>query len=246
MNERAKTGFYKTNIKVLNFKIDKDMERILFNHYIMQKENYQRLKSELPHGQFHLAIHSVEKDLNISYAKAQRLINEFIALGIIERVFKGVRGSKKASIYQYNSYSKSDNDNDNDSDNDKPSIFKGLKGASDNESDNESDNSKKELIKKKYIYSANVEELWNLYPNKKGKAQAVKKIPKLIKLHGKEQLTRCIERYSREVMGKDKDYILNGSTFFNGRYEDYLDTNYKEQKDHENKFVFKPEDYIEG
>jgi hypothetical protein len=27
--------------------------------------------------------------------------------------------------------------------------------------------------------------------------------------------------------GKEKQYILNGSTFFNGRYEDYLDSNYE-------------------
>lgn len=76
-----------------------------------------------------------------------------------------------------------------------------------------------------------VEEIWSLYPNKKGRAQAIKKIPGILKAIGKEQLIRCIERYSKEVVGKDKQFILNGSTFFNGRYEDYLDSIYETKDD---------------
>ncbi|KYH28898.1 hypothetical protein CLTEP_27400 [Clostridium tepidiprofundi DSM 19306] len=75
------------------------------------------------------------------------------------------------------------------------------------------------------------EELWKLYPNKKGKAKARQIVTKLLKKYTKEELQRCIERYSKEVQGKDKQYILHGSTFFNGRYEDYLDNNYTEQNE---------------
>ncbi|MBN7575438.1 hypothetical protein C1H57_08455 [Clostridium sp. 2-1] len=71
------------------------------------------------------------------------------------------------------------------------------------------------------------EEIWNMYPNKRGKAQAIKKIPSILKKYGKDQLSRCVERYSNEVKGKESQFILNGSTFFNGRFEDYLDNNYK-------------------
>ena len=78
------------------------------------------------------------------------------------------------------------------------------------------------------------ESIWKLYPNKKGKAKAIKKLPKLIKTHGYEQMKRCVERYSLEVQDKDKQYIKHGDTFFNGAYLDYLDSNYieidKEQK----------------
>lgn len=80
-------------------------------------------------------------------------------------------------------------------------------------------------------YSANdIQEIWNKYPNKKGKAVAIRKIPQLLKTYGKDHLIRCLERYAKEVKGKDKQYILNGSTFFNNRYEDYLDSNYQEEK----------------
>ena len=78
------------------------------------------------------------------------------------------------------------------------------------------------------IYSANdAQDIWNVYPKKIGKAQAIKKIPGILKIYGKEHITRCAERYAKEVHGKDAQFILNGSTFFNGRFEDYLDENYK-------------------
>ncbi|NFN95551.1 hypothetical protein JW813_16815 [Clostridium botulinum] len=94
----------------------------------------------------------------------------------------------------------------------------------------EKDNKNTNKNTNKNIYSANdIENIWSLYPNKKGKSIAIKKIPKLLKKYGKEQMERCIARYSKEVEGKEKQYILNGSTFFNGRYEDYLDNNFIEE-----------------
>lgn len=82
---------------------------------------------------------------------------------------------------------------------------------------------------KKTIYSASdYEYIWSLYPNKKGKAQAMKKIPKLLNQYGKETLVKVIERYTLEIKDKDKQYIKHGNTFFNGGYVDYLDENYQE------------------
>lgn len=98
------------------------------------------------------------------------------------------------------------------------------------------------------IYSANdAQDIWELYPNKKGKAQAMRKIPKLLEALGKDVLTECVKKYSAEVKGKDKQFILNGSTFFNGRYEDYLDdaieagskvNDNTDNKVNENKYIF--------
>lgn len=83
---------------------------------------------------------------------------------------------------------------------------------------------------KKYIYSAKeIEQLWNLYPNKKGRAIAIKKIPQILKKVPVEELIRCIQRYAKEIQGKERQFILNGSTFFNFRYEDYLDCNIEDK-----------------
>lgn len=77
------------------------------------------------------------------------------------------------------------------------------------------------------------EEIWSLYPLKKGKKIAIKKIPKLLKEYGKEQIVRCIDRYIKYVDNQRKNGFstLNykdGSTFFNSGYMDYLDCNYQE------------------
>lgn len=74
-----------------------------------------------------------------------------------------------------------------------------------------------------------IEELWKLYPRKKGKADSLKSIDKILKTVSKDELIRSIERYSKEVKGKEEQFILIGSTFFNGRYVDYLDCNYQEE-----------------
>lgn len=80
-------------------------------------------------------------------------------------------------------------------------------------------------------YSANdAQDIWDRYPNKKGKAIALKKIPKLLQQYGKDHLVRCVDRYAKETKGIEKQFILNGSTFFNGRYEDYLDCNSEPDK----------------
>lgn len=78
-----------------------------------------------------------------------------------------------------------------------------------------------------------IEEIWSLYPLKKGKKIAIKKIPKLLKEHGKEQIIRCIDRYIKYVDNQRKNGFStlkykDGSTFFNTGYMDYLDCNYQE------------------
>lgn len=91
----------------------------------------------------------------------------------------------------------------------------------------------KENIKekeKKNIYSDFEKIILKKYPGKKVKSVREKKVPKLLKEYSTYELTRCIERYAKECIGKDKQYILNESTFWNGRYMDYLDSNYSKEE----------------
>lgn len=76
---------------------------------------------------------------------------------------------------------------------------------------------------KNNIYAQQVEQLWSLYPNKKGKSQAISKLPKLIEKHGYDAIEKCVLDYADECKGKETKYIKHGSTFFNGGYLDYLD-----------------------
>ena len=69
------------------------------------------------------------------------------------------------------------------------------------------------------------DELWSLYPRKRGKADARKKYPKLLKKYTHEQLIQAVNAYIKEIQEKgiQEQYIMYGSTFFNGGFVDYLD-----------------------
>lgn len=73
------------------------------------------------------------------------------------------------------------------------------------------------------------ESLWKMYPNKKGNAQVTDKDKlKLLEI-GLEEMTRAIDRYKRYIeANKDWYKPLNGSTFFKGRYQDYIGDDYEE------------------
>jgi len=76
-------------------------------------------------------------------------------------------------------------------------------------------------------YCAFFEQIWKLYPNKKGKGQVSDAKKKELFKISIEEMTRSIERYKTELK-KDEDWRKpqNGSTFFNSGYVDYLDANY--------------------
>lgn len=76
--------------------------------------------------------------------------------------------------------------------------------------------------------NSDIEEIWSLYPNKRGKAYAVKKIEKLLQIYSKEELIRAVERYKKEKEDAEMKYIKYGSTFFDDGYLDYIDENYQQ------------------
>lgn len=76
------------------------------------------------------------------------------------------------------------------------------------------------------------EELWEIYPVKKGKGQvSITAQQRLLKV-GYEEMARAIDRYKADLE-KDSSWRKpqNGSTFFNSGYVDYLDANYKKQEE---------------
>ncbi len=100
--------------------------------------------------------------------------------------------------------------------------------------DNQSNNYKHEASEKKKkkaadssIDEALFERLWKLYPRKEGKAAVSKKAKKEITEIGFLPMWRAIMRYEWEVQGRERQFILMGSTFFNGRYVDFLDDKYE-------------------
>ena len=72
------------------------------------------------------------------------------------------------------------------------------------------------------------EELWKLYPSKKGKGQVSLAAKQRLLKVGYEEMARAIDRYKADLE-KDREWRKpqNGSTFFNTGYIDYLDENHE-------------------
>ena len=69
-----------------------------------------------------------------------------------------------------------------------------------------------------------------LYRGVKSKSVREKKVPKLLNQYGEKTLLQCIENYNKTKKGVEKQYIMHESTFWNGRFRDYLDENVEEEK----------------
>ncbi|MBP1925851.1 phage replication O-like protein O [Sedimentibacter acidaminivorans] len=70
------------------------------------------------------------------------------------------------------------------------------------------------------------EELWKLYPNKKGKSTVSKKSKQVIYKIGIDKMTTAINNYKQDLQANTWKQAMNGSTFFNSRYEDYFEINH--------------------
>ena len=137
-----------------------------------------------------------------------------------------------------------DNDNDNDKDNDKDEdndneeemITNAHSAAADEGSlaaacSADAEPERKESSSKKQSVSKKIEEhfreLWLLYPLKRGKNHVSAAAKRHLADVSAAEMARAIDRYEREYENAPPDrQMLYGSTWFNGRWEDYSDANY--------------------
>ena len=73
------------------------------------------------------------------------------------------------------------------------------------------------------------EQIWQMYPNKRGKAQVSASKKQCLHDIGLEEMTRAINRYKKDLANEPWRKPQNGSTFFNSGYVDYLDANYEDK-----------------
>ena len=84
---------------------------------------------------------------------------------------------------------------------------------------------KKQSVSKKI--EEHFRELWMLYPLKRGKNHVSAAAKRRLAEVSEAEMARAIDRYEREYESAPPDrQMLYGSTWFNGRWEDYSDANY--------------------
>ena len=130
-----------------------------------------------------------------------------------------------------------DEDKDKDNDNEKDEMITNAHSAdadegslsaacsADAEPEREKSSAKKQSVSKKI--EEHFRELWMLYPLKRGKNQVKAAAKRRLADVSAAEMARAIDRYEREYENAPPDrQMLYGSTWFNGRWEDYSDDNY--------------------
>jgi len=74
------------------------------------------------------------------------------------------------------------------------------------------------------------ERLWTLYPNKQGKVAVKMAAKRRVYEYGETRIVAAITAYNKDLSENTWKHPMNGSTWFNGRYEDY-DKPISEKKD---------------
>ena len=130
-----------------------------------------------------------------------------------------------------------DKDEDKDNDNDKEEMITNAHSAdadegslsaacsADAEPKRKKSSAKKQSVSKKI--EEHFRELWLLYPLKRGKNHVTAAAKRRLAEVTEAEMARAIDRYEREYENAPPDrQMLYGSTWFNGRWEDYSDDNY--------------------
>ena len=110
-------------------------------------------------------------------------------------------------------------------------IDKKVKGNNTSNINNTSNNNKENIkeSERDFDYDEVVKKIINIFPGTKTKSVRDKKLPKILKKYGVEEVIKATTRYANEVKDRDKNYIMQESTFWNTRYIDYLTENYEEE-----------------
>ena len=97
--------------------------------------------------------------------------------------------------------------------------------SADAEPERKKSSAKKQSVTKKM--EEHFRELWMLYPLKRGKNHVKAAAKRRLADVSAAEMARAIDRYEREYENAPPDrQMLYGSTWFNGRWEDYSDANY--------------------
>lgn len=221
--KRAK-GFIVLNREILDWEWYDDIKtKVLFLHLLLTA-NHKEQKWQgkvVGRGELITSIAHLAKETGLSEQNIRTSLNKLKSTGEIT-----LQSTNRYTLIcvvnwgKFQDFDVEDNKQNNEQTNKQPTI-------------NQQTTNNKQQCNKETKEQINIlfEQLWQMYPSKKGKGQVSDARKKALFDIGLEEMTRAIKRY-KQGLEKDKwRKAQNGSTFFNSGYVDYLDANYKEGED---------------
>lgn len=183
-------------------------------------------------GQLITGRKKIAEKFNISESKVQRILKTFESEQQIEQ--QNGNKNRLITVLNWSNYQQSEQQTEQQLNNKRTTTEQQLNTNKKEKNVKNEKNNINTLCKPENLENL-FEELWKLYPVKKGKGQvSVAAKQRLLKV-GRDEMVRAIDRYKAEL-AKDSEWRRpqNGSTFFNSGYLDYLDDNYVPQTENRN------------
>lgn len=189
-------------------------EAILLGELASEYEYWER-QEQLDNGYFFSTIENVYKNTTLTGRQQRTAINNLKEQGIIDVVIKGMPAKRyikinEMQVIQLCNIKLCENVTSSCAKMSQQEVTKCNCNKNNINKNNNKNNDN--------IYTAEFEKLWQKYPNKKGKTEALKAYIKARK-QGEDYsvIEKGIETYAEYCKGKDKQYIKHGSTYFNQR-----------------------------
>lgn len=204
--------------------------KTLFIHMLL-KANWKDGKfqgMEIPRGSFISSVDQLAVETGLTVSQIRTAIKNLILTGELTN-----KTTNKYTVFTVNNYSKYqqiDKQDDKQIASDSQSNSNQIATIEEKKEEKEVEEYKtlSASQQKKTDVIAFFEDIWKLYPVKRGKAAvSFSQQEKLYKI-GYEPMRKAIERYAKDLE-RDASWRKpqNGSTFFNKGYADYLDDTYK-------------------
>jgi len=162
-------------------------------------------------GQLLTGRKSISSKIKVSESKVQRILKTFESEQQIEQ--QTTSQNRLISILNWGSYQNSEQRIEQQLNNERTTTEQLLNTNNKDNKDNKDNNEKINRL---------FEEVWKLYPNKKGKSSISKTTKNKIYKAGEQDIKKAIDNFKDYCSKNDWYTPMHGSKFFNGAYEDYL------------------------
>lgn len=214
------------NYIVVNRSLIKEIglkEAILLGELASEFNYYQKHDLLDKDGFFYSTIENIQENTTLSSYEQKKCLDNLSSRNLVDVILKGIPAKRHIRINSLQLISLFSNCLE--------TSFQKIKKLDSKFLDTNSNNIKNNNNNNKEIYKESFEELWKLYPNKKGKTESYKKFVKAIKDGVSiETIRDGIQRYINYIQLEhiQPQYIKNGSTWFNQRcWEDDYTINRK-------------------
>jgi len=242
-------GFIRIEKKILNWEWWSDINTFRLFFYLLCIANWTDGTFQgvtIKRGQRAVSLDSLSTGTGLSIRQTRTALKHLQSTGEVT-----VKRHAKFSVITINNYDKYQS-SDTVSDNEMTGNRQAKRQANDTQSDSETTTIEriKEIKNKNISFEQKAdelfEELWAMYPRKKGKDKVSKKSKRAILDIGHDRMVECIENFLTETKNREEQYLPYGSSFFNSGYKDYLPQDKPSATDNPDNLQFTDKGYPEG